>query len=421
MPALQEYTVWWDRQLDDAAHGRRWAAEHSKRYLAAQIAVGSVDQAMMAALNVRHSHMRDACLARNLLIVDEVHASDTYMGAILCALLDAHISAGGHAALMSATLGSAARRKWLSAGRAAAEDVPLLEEAIAEPYPAVSTWTDSGERVVATGENGREKTVEIESLPLMNGFATVAQRALSAARAGAKVLVVRNTVDYAVRTQQAIETAAAELDRRLLFDCAGQLTLHHGRFAPPDRRLLDLLQRGVNGLNQYVYQDLRIIEATRRLILQHSEWVIPDMNRELVERATHPEALAAVVDELGDDWRIHATEIEGGVLAEGLTARSAIVRRDRSFCRENEDVQFGSIEERIRTRLGDEGIEFELDLPQPSPFGTGMIARMSVPRRWLGERWDDAAAPAHSDSERLTFRVGSREFDYERLGLRRKA
>ena len=51
-----------------------------------QIAVGTVDQAMMGALKVRHGHMRAACLARNLLVVDEVHASDTYMRAIIEAL-----------------------------------------------------------------------------------------------------------------------------------------------------------------------------------------------------------------------------------------------------------------------------------------------------------------------------------------------
>lgn len=38
----------------------RWAAEHATRFLAAQIAVGAVDQAMMAGLQVKHAHMRGA-------------------------------------------------------------------------------------------------------------------------------------------------------------------------------------------------------------------------------------------------------------------------------------------------------------------------------------------------------------------------
>ena len=45
---LQNYEVWWDDRADAATRNRRWAAEGSKRYLAAQIAVGTVDQAMMA-------------------------------------------------------------------------------------------------------------------------------------------------------------------------------------------------------------------------------------------------------------------------------------------------------------------------------------------------------------------------------------
>ena len=55
---------------------------------------------MMAVLKVKHAHMRAACLARNLLVVDEVHASDTYMSTILEHLLRAHLEAGGYAMLM---------------------------------------------------------------------------------------------------------------------------------------------------------------------------------------------------------------------------------------------------------------------------------------------------------------------------------
>lgn len=44
---LQDYEVWWEDQPDDRARHLRWAAESAKRYLAAQIAVGTVDQAMI--------------------------------------------------------------------------------------------------------------------------------------------------------------------------------------------------------------------------------------------------------------------------------------------------------------------------------------------------------------------------------------
>ncbi len=120
---LHDYDAWWERREKQPAE-TPWAARSAKRYLAAQIAVGSVDQAMMAALQVRHSHMRAACLSRSLLAIDEVHASDPYMRAIIEDLLAAHLGAGGYAMLMSATLGSSARRRWLSPNRADTAPTP---------------------------------------------------------------------------------------------------------------------------------------------------------------------------------------------------------------------------------------------------------------------------------------------------------
>ena len=502
---LQNYEVWWDDHPDAAAQGRRWAAESAKRYLAAQIAVGTVDQAMMAALKVRHSHMRAACLSRNLLVVDEVHASDPYMRRILRALLDAHLGAGGHALLMSATLGSEARRQWLSAGRVRPGDAPPLDEAVSAPYPAVSVMSDGGERMVAAGENRQEKSVSITAEPLIHDFDGTAELALRAARAGAKVLIVRNTVSNAVATQQALEQVAGS-DRESLFSLNGTATLHHSRFAVDDRNLLDLeverrlgrdriggglvvvgtqtleqsldidvdllvtdlcpvdvllqrigrlhrhrrtdrpggydaprcivltpgsedlsplLQGGSNrtglGPHGYVYEDLRVLEATRRLIAQHPQWDIPRMNRELVERATHPAVLEVIVEDLGDGWREHANRVMGGELADGLTAANAVIRRDKSFFTDNRDVLFGSDEERIRTRLGDEGIEMEFDPPPASPFDAGRsIETLTIAAHLLRGAVPDGPVTPAGDADGFTFAVGDRTFRYDRLGLHRK-
>ena len=504
---LQDYKVWWDDHPDDVTRAHRWAAEGTKRYLAAQIAVGTVDQAMMAALKVKHAHMRAGCLARNLLVVDEVHASDPYMGLILRSLLEGHVGSGGYALLMSATLGSVARRQWLSVGSAGLADVPSLDEAIATPYPAIGTTSPAGEVMTAVGRNDEGKTVHVDVRPLMNSVVEVAELALQAARDGAAVLVIRNTVDYAIETQMAIEKAAAGQDRSLLFACNDTPTLHHGRFSSDDRRLLDgvvesrlgkcrsagvgaivvgtqtleqsldidadllitdlcpmdvllqrtgrlhrhrrdsrpagytmprcivlvpsgddlspLLKRGSrrNGLGPYgyVYPDLRILEATRRLVLELPRWSIPEMNRELVERATHPDALDAIVRELGEQWLAHTQAIRGGEIAEGLTARSAIIRRDRSFYIDNREVLFGSVEESIRTRLGDEGIDVEFDPAPVGPFDkTRRVDSLSVPARWLSGRIvDDSLSPQPYEGG-FAFHVGDREFLYDRLGLRRK-
>ncbi len=56
--------------------------------------VGSIDQALLGAIRVKHAHMRAAMLMRHLLVVDEVHASDAFMRRILMNLLRDHLAAG---------------------------------------------------------------------------------------------------------------------------------------------------------------------------------------------------------------------------------------------------------------------------------------------------------------------------------------
>ena len=244
---LGQYEVWWEDHAGHDAHRKFWAAESSKRFLASQIAVGTVDQAMMGALKVRHGHMRAACLARNLLVVDEVHASDTYMRAIIEALLDAHTAGGGYALLMSATLGS---------GGAAHPAVPRPAEdsrrpaharrGRGHPLPGHVTGGPMGEVVTGSRVAPAARTSPYTHLrhARLRGRA---RRMLAAARDGAMVLVIRNTVNFAIETQQALLEEADAGDRALLFACRGFPTLHHGRFAAEDRKLLDAAVEGQVG------------------------------------------------------------------------------------------------------------------------------------------------------------------------------
>ncbi|MBK6741776.1 MAG: CRISPR-associated endonuclease Cas3'' [Hydrogenophilales bacterium] len=103
-------------EADQFHRDRAWAAERPKRFLAAPIAVGTIDQALFSAIQVPHAHLRAACLDRSLLVIDEVHSSDVYMRYLSRKLLDRHLKAGGRALLLSATLGSAARAEYLSPG-----------------------------------------------------------------------------------------------------------------------------------------------------------------------------------------------------------------------------------------------------------------------------------------------------------------
>lgn len=228
---LPDWKVRWDDDDGDneAMLLARWAAESVKRALAATIAVGTVDQATLAALQVKHAHLRAAALARSLLVIDEVHASDRYMTEVQKHLLDMHVGRGGHAMLMSATLGSVARAKWL--GYPAA---PTFKEAIEAPYPAV--W--GKDRPPAAHGSAESPTEKCIAMTLVSSMAaeTAACHAINAARAGARVLVIRNTVTEAIATFEAVRRAGAD---ELLLTVAEGPALHHGRFAPEDRRLLD--------------------------------------------------------------------------------------------------------------------------------------------------------------------------------------
>jgi CRISPR-associated endonuclease/helicase Cas3 len=498
---LPDWKVRWDdaRDADERILSARWAAEHSKRYLAAQIAVGTVDQAMLGALMVKHAHLRATSLSRSLLVIDEVHASDRFMTAIQRRLLDAHLSVGGYAMLMSATLGSTARSAWLK------QPSPSFDAAVATPYPAV--WTDRGVAPRTPDEPPlRAKSVVIDTLATMAAEATAAA-ALAAARKGARVLIIRNTVARAVETLQALEAICTPEDEGLLFRVNGITTLHHSRFAPNDRRQLDLaaeaalkpdpsrstggrviigtqtleqsldicadilltdlcpvdvlLQRigrlhrhdlprpvgfeqprcvvmlpeqGLeallkpafeNGLGAWrsqdgtlggIYRDVSILELTHRVITRYPAWEIPKMNRLLVESATHDAAIQRLHDELGSAWRTYHDEVFAGKLAMETFAHLQALDRRKRF----DELAFPNDEERIRTRLGEEGARIVFAEPLPmGPFGQ-LVESIVLPAHWShGVSGDEAPAIMTSSEGSFTFAVGGARFTYDRFGVQR--
>ena len=218
---LPDWSVLWDDDPADASH--RWAAEHATRFLAAFVAVGTVDQAMLATLQVKHAHLRGSALSKALLVIDEVHASDTYMTEVLSRLLDGHLAIGGYAMLMSATLGAKARSQWVG------EPLPDVRLAQDTAYPAV--WVKGEPEPRTTAPSNRRKVVHIEAVSTMEPE-PVARHAVDAAQQGARVLIIRHTVTAAIDTWQSIRQSSAQ---RWLMCAAGGPALHHSRFAAEDR------------------------------------------------------------------------------------------------------------------------------------------------------------------------------------------
>jgi CRISPR-associated endonuclease/helicase Cas3 len=228
---LPQFEVLWPDSGDPDAVARRWAAEGIKRYFAASVAVGTIDQLLLSGLRVSHSHLRAAALLRHLIVVDEVHASDPYMAELLRGALERHMAAGGHAMLLSATLGNATRERLLSVGRRPSRPKPELEPV---PYPAISD-VKTLRPIVAVGPG---KDVDVELSALAENPPELAARLFDAVAGGARILVIRNTVRLAHATQLALEQRLAP-EAATWFRAAEQIAMHHGRYAALDRVLLD--------------------------------------------------------------------------------------------------------------------------------------------------------------------------------------
>lgn len=237
---LPGFKVLWNDDPKERLRYRGWAAEHPKRFLAGSVVVGTIDQVLLSSLMVAHAHMRATTLLRHLLVVDEVHASDSYMNALLFQVLDNHMRAGGHAFLMSATLGSAARNMFLDASAGSGARCSVSAE-IDVPYPLVSVLTGSRPvGAIAVRESGSDKVVTVALRGWMNEAGAIADTAIESAANGAAVLVLRNTVSGCVATQVELETIASSRGRDdLLFRCAGRPAPHHARYSKEDREMLD--------------------------------------------------------------------------------------------------------------------------------------------------------------------------------------
>ena len=82
-----------------------------KRALLSEYGVGTVDQAILPILPVRHNFVRLWGLANRVVLFDEIHAYDAYTGTLLVHLLRWLLALGSSVVLLSATLPPSIRRK----------------------------------------------------------------------------------------------------------------------------------------------------------------------------------------------------------------------------------------------------------------------------------------------------------------------
>lgn len=84
---------------------------NKKRAFLSEYGVGTVDQALLPILPVRHNFVRLWGLANRVVVFDEIHAYDAYTGTLLIHLLRWLLAMGSSVVLLSATLPPSIRRK----------------------------------------------------------------------------------------------------------------------------------------------------------------------------------------------------------------------------------------------------------------------------------------------------------------------
>lgn len=202
-----------------------WLAQSRKRVFLGQIGVCTVDQVLVSVLPVKHKFVRGFGIGRGVLIIDEVHAYDSYMYGLLEAVLEQQRLAGGSAILLSATL---PYQQKVQLAKAWACQLYAENKA----YPLISHCSNGKTRPFdltdRPEQHPKPTTVQLELIktPQLIPDDGFIQRILDAVARNAQVCLVCNLVAVAQELYQQIAGQMGK-DGRFTED---QCLLFHSRF-----------------------------------------------------------------------------------------------------------------------------------------------------------------------------------------------
>ena len=204
-----------------------WLSASRKRVFLGQIGVCTIDQVLISVLPVRHKFVRGFGVGKSVLIVDEVHAYDSYMYGLLGEVLKQQQAAGGSVLLLSATLPFRQRQ---TLGRTWCGEIASKTK---ESYPLVTQVNQAGQTSrfeLSERELPEKRTVAVEVLAksqLLPGASLIAQM-IDAAEQGAQVVFICNLVDV-----------AQMLAKQLRVKSNVTVDLFHARFRFCDRQAIE--------------------------------------------------------------------------------------------------------------------------------------------------------------------------------------
>lgn len=214
---------------EDAAPGKPWF-QSGKRGLLAPFAVGTIDQALMAVIRVRHSAVRAFGLAGKVVIIDEIHSYDTYTGTIIDELVALLRELNCTVIILSATLTQPRRAAFLGTHQPARTDYPLIT--------AIDSQSDRFIEVPGADENvlKLDRTVTLHSDKTQD---EALEEALLRSEGGQQILWIENTVAEAQAIYKGLAARASGMDV--------EVGLLHSRFTPADRERNESLWTSLYG------------------------------------------------------------------------------------------------------------------------------------------------------------------------------
>ncbi|MEO7523736.1 MAG: CRISPR-associated helicase Cas3', partial [Ferruginibacter sp.] len=184
-------------------------------------AVGTVDQALMAVMNVKHGFVRTFGLAGKVVILDEVHSYDSFTGTILDALVKALRQLHCTVIILSATLTQERRAKLLGGA-------PQKAAGPLSAYPLITAQPNDHDPA-----DGNATEIAVEQIPDVSvviahhSETDAIEEVLCRAEEGQQVLWIENTVKDAQDLYQKLAARASGME----VACG----LLHSRFTKADR------------------------------------------------------------------------------------------------------------------------------------------------------------------------------------------
>lgn len=215
-----------DTDIPASAACAAFLAEDRRLCLLADVGAGTIDQAVLGVLPSKFNTVRLFGLADKVLIIDEAHAYDAFVGTELKRLLAFQAGLGGSAIVLSATLTLKDRteivREWC---QAVGGQVALSSKDVPRQYPLASLAAPDGFTTAPIEADPRRvRSLAIDLVTSADEVLVHLKRTLNAGGAAAWV---RNTVDDVLAAAAMAQAAGIE---PIVF---------HARFAQADRQAIE--------------------------------------------------------------------------------------------------------------------------------------------------------------------------------------